>query len=93
MLTRRSTLLTAVGLAMVLSTSTMANNLGPSNRGGNDPQGDDRASEMGKSKGKGQVSDNDNAAEDAGRGNGSEHSTSHDDADPGNSKSVNQGGD
>ena len=93
MLMRKITLFAALGLAMALSTSAMADHLGPSNRGGNDPQGDNRASEMGQSKGKGQVSDIDNAAEDAGRGNGSETTTDHDDADPGNSKSVNQGGD
>ena len=88
MLTRRATLLGTMGLTMVLSMPALAGHLGPENRGGQDPQGDDK----GQGRGWGQVTDSDNAAEDAGRGNGSEGGP-HPDADPGNSKDVNQGGD
>ena len=81
MLTRKTTLLTALGPAMVLSSSTMAGHLGSLNRGGQNPQGDDRASARAHERSRGQVNDVDNAAEDAGRGNGSDDPGP--DADPG----------
>ena len=68
MLTRKTTLLTALGLAMVLSSSTMAGHLGSLNCGGQNPQGDDRASARAHERSRGQVNDIDNAAEDACRG-------------------------
>ena len=68
MLTRKTTLLTALGPAMVLSSSTMAGHLGSLNRGGQNPQGDDRANARAHERSRGQVNDIDNAAEDACRG-------------------------
>jgi hypothetical protein len=95
MLMRKVTMLAALGLVMALSLPAMAGHLGPNNRGGQDPQGDNRANANASSHSRGQVNDIDNAAEDSGRGNGSEGCTgcAGNDADPGNSKPVNQGGD
>ena len=91
MLMRKVTVLAALGLVMALSLPALADHLGSLNRGGQDPQGDNR----GQGRGWGQVNDIDNAAEDAGRGNGPEGAAQFDgnDADPGNSREVNQGGD
>ena len=77
----KATMLAALGLAMVLSSSAMATHLGSPNRGGNNPMGDDKASDRAREVSRGQVNDNDNAAEDDGRGNGSDDPGP--DADPG----------
>ncbi len=81
MLMRKVTVLAALGLVMALSLPATAGHLGSLNRGGQDPQGDNRASDRAHERSRGQVNDIDNAAEDAGRGNGSDHVGS--DADPG----------
>ena len=99
MLMRKITVLAALGLVMALSLPAAASHLGSLNRGGQDPQGDNRANHEATHHSRGQVNDVDNAAEDAGKGNGSEDD-SHD-SDPGASGDTfdgpggnrNQGGD
>ena len=65
-------LLAALGLVMALSLPAAASHLGSLNRGGQDPKGDNMASDRAHERSRGQVNDVDNAAEDAGRGIGSE---------------------
>ena len=76
---------------MALSIPAMANHEPETNRGGQNPQGDNRAHDKASPKARGQVHDHDLAAEDSGKGN--DGTVDHVTGDPGNSKDVNQAGD
>ncbi len=91
MLMRKITLFAALGLAMALSSPAMALHAGESNRGGQNPMGNEKASARAHEVSRGLVNDPDLAAEDSGPGN--DATVDNVTGDPGNSKDVNQGGD
>ena len=88
---RKATLLTTLGLAMALSSPAMALHAGESNRGGQNPMGNEKAHEKASEKARGLVHDPDLAAEDSGKGN--DDTVDHVTGDPGNSLGKNQAGD
>ena len=88
---RKITFPTALVLAMALSIPAIANHDPASNRGGQHPQGYEKAHGKASSKARGQVNDWDNALEDSGPGNDGKADTTT--GDPGNSLDKNQAGD